>query len=82
MVIRGLGPDGAAAYLALRLLALREGPTALGSSYEEECTRSVEQVRHALQTDFGRHLPGASIGQDLVGMVRHLHAGTDDRSHP
>lgn len=70
MVIRGLGPDDAAAYLELRLLALRESPTAFGSSYEEECTRSVEQVRHALQTDFGQNLLGASIGQDLVGMAR------------
>lgn len=70
MVIRGLGPDDAAAYLELRLLALRESPTAFGSSYEEECTRSVEQVRHALHTDFGQNLLGASIGQDLVGMAR------------
>ncbi len=70
MVIRGLGPDDAAAYLALRLLALRESPTAFGTSYEEEVGRSLDEVRRALHTAFGWNLLGAFIGEALVGMAR------------
>ena len=70
MFIRRLGPDDAAAYLDLRLLALRESPTAFGSSYEEECTRSVDDVRRMLQAGGGGNLLGAFIDGFLVGMAR------------
>ncbi len=54
----------------MRLLALRESPTAFGSSYEEEQTRSVAEVTEALHAGLGQHLLGAAVGQALVGMAR------------
>ncbi len=70
MLIRRLGPEDAATYLDLRLLALRESPTAFGSSYEEECTRTTEHVSCMLQADSGRHLLGAFVDGVLVAMAR------------
>ncbi len=70
MFIRRLDPDAASAYLALRLLALRESPTAFGTSYEEEVGLSLDEVRRALDTAFGWNLLGAFMGEALVGMAR------------
>ena len=69
MTIRPLTASDAAAFQALRLYALRESPTAFGSSHEEECDRPLEAVAASLAPGSGRHLFGAFVEGDLVGMV-------------
>lgn len=69
MHIRRLTPADATAFQALRLAALKDTPSAFGSSYEEEkdFPASVIEGRLAEKSDRGPF--GAFEGETLVGLV-------------
>lgn len=69
MLIRRLVPTDAAAYQALRLAALRECPSAFGSSYEEERDTPLATIEGHLAPDSGRNRFGAFEGPELVGVI-------------
>jgi ribosomal protein S18 acetylase RimI-like enzyme len=69
MLIRHLVPSDAAAYQSLRLAALRESPSAFGSSYEEECDSPLATVEAYLDPNADRCKFGAFDGDDLVGII-------------
>lgn len=68
MHIRALVEEDAAAYLDLRLFALRESPSSFGSSYEEEKDRTLTQARAFLANTGERVTFGAFEGAALVGL--------------
>ncbi len=67
--LRRLLPTDAAAFQALRLQALRECPSAFGSSYEEECDTPLATIESNLARGSGRNLFGAFAGDELVGLI-------------
>lgn len=69
MHIRRLTPEDATLFQAFRLAALKNAPTAFGSSYEEEVAfpASVIEGRLAVKTDRGPF--GAFHGDELIGLV-------------
>jgi ribosomal protein S18 acetylase RimI-like enzyme len=69
MEIVRLVPADARRYQELRLLALRESPTAFSYSYDEECETPMEEIAEFLATEPGRAVFGAVIDDRLVGMV-------------
>jgi ribosomal protein S18 acetylase RimI-like enzyme len=69
MEIQQLTAADAATYQALRLFALRESPTAFGSSYGEEVDRPLSVVAQRL-ADTDNHIFGAySDEEQLVGVA-------------
>jgi ribosomal protein S18 acetylase RimI-like enzyme len=69
MHLRRLAADDSAAFQALRLLGLRESPASFGSSFEEECNRTNEQVATLIAGSDERIFFGAFIEGDLIGVV-------------
>jgi RimJ/RimL family protein N-acetyltransferase len=69
MLIRRLIASDAAPFQALRLLALRESPTAFGSSHEEEYATPLSIIEGYLAPDSGRNMFGAFVDGELIGMV-------------
>ena len=69
MHIRRLTPADATAFQALRLDALREAPSAFGSSYEEESEFSAAVVEGRLAPKQDRGPFGAFQNEELVGLV-------------
>jgi ribosomal protein S18 acetylase RimI-like enzyme len=70
MTIRTLSPADASAFHTLRLRALREEPQAFGSAYEDELTRTPEQIVARLQAgNPDSHVFGAFDGEELVGLA-------------
>ena len=67
--IRVLVSSDAGAYQALRLFALQESPTAFGSSHEEECDRTIEQVASLLSGSQERKFFGCFDSGSLIGVV-------------
>jgi GNAT superfamily N-acetyltransferase len=69
MAIRRLTSSDSTSYQALRLAALRDSPSAFGSSYEEEkdFPPSIIEGRLAVKPDGG--IFGAFEGTSLVGLV-------------
>ena len=69
MDIRRLNPADAERFHSFRLAALKEAPTAFGSSYEEELAfpASVIEGRLAVKSDRGPF--GAFQGGELIGLV-------------
>ena len=69
MHIRRLTPADATAFQAFRLDALKDAPSAFGSSYEEEkdFPASIIEGRLAEKTDRGPF--GAFEGESLIGLV-------------
>lgn len=69
MQIRQLTPDDAESYQNLRLFALRESPTAFGSSYAEMADRPLEMFAERLG-DERNHIFGAfTDDRQLVGIA-------------
>lgn len=72
MTIRRLERDDAAAFRAIRLQALRDSPTAFGSSHHEEAHQPLDRFATRLDsTDgvmLGAFAAGALVG--IVGVVR------------
>ena len=66
MLIRRLLPADAAQYQAVRLAALRETPSAFGSTYEAECETPLATIEGNLSQ---RNLFGAFERGELVGMI-------------
>lgn len=81
MHIRRLAPDDASVFQALRLVALKEFPSAFGSSYEEEKDFSATEIesRLALKPDCGRF--GAFEAEILVGLVALGRESKHKRAH-
>ena len=69
MLVRPLTPDDAREFQSLRLLGLRECPTAFASSFEEECGVALPSVAECLGLRNDRAVFGAFDGHDLVGLV-------------
>src|ERR1022692_5296190 len=69
MHIRRLVSSDAGAYQVLRLQALRDSPTAFGSSYEEECDTPIDMVAAFLAGGSDRNMFGAFVEEQLVGMI-------------
>ena len=69
MLIRRLMPCDAAAYLALRLAALCDCPTAFSSSFEEERDTTLATIEGYFAADSGRNFFGAFEADQLVGMI-------------
>ena len=69
MHIRELGVDDARAFQALRLVALRECPSAFASSYEEERETPIAVVAERLVATPDRCVLGAWVSSELVGLL-------------
>jgi heme-degrading monooxygenase HmoA/ribosomal protein S18 acetylase RimI-like enzyme len=71
IVIREIKQTEAGPFWSLRLEALRNHPTAFGSSYEEAKDTSLEGVRERLSSNEGQFVLGAysDDGSRLIGMV-------------
>lgn len=83
MEIRFLNSQNVAAYRVLRLQALRESPTAFGSSYEQEVCLSLTDFAARVRPDdevsgiFGAF----DEGKHLIGMLGFLRESRPKRSH-
>ena len=71
-LIRRLTPADAAPR-QLRLNALRETPEAFGSSYEEEHTLTLDDIRAWVATDIENAMFGVFIDGALTGMAGRQH---------
>jgi ribosomal protein S18 acetylase RimI-like enzyme len=69
MHIRRLTPADASAFQALRLVALKEEPSAFGSSYEEEKDFPASKIEDRLAVKPDRGPFGAFENDTLVGVV-------------
>ena len=69
MIIQALNDDHASAFLTLRLFGLRESPASFGSSYEEEHSRTNQQIVAHLVGSLDRKFLGCFNGAELVGVV-------------
>jgi GNAT superfamily N-acetyltransferase len=69
MIIQALNDDHASAFQALRLFGLRESPTSFGSSYEEEHSRTDQQILTHLVGSLERKFLGCFNDTGLVGVV-------------
>jgi RimJ/RimL family protein N-acetyltransferase len=69
MIVRKLTSADATAFQSLRLLGLRECPTAFASSYEEECDLELPVVADRLAPRDDRAVFGAFQELELVGLV-------------
>jgi ribosomal protein S18 acetylase RimI-like enzyme len=69
MIVRTLTPADAAAFQSLRLLGLRECPTAFASSFDEECDYTLPAVAERLAPLDDRAVFGAFEGNELGGLL-------------
>jgi RimJ/RimL family protein N-acetyltransferase len=69
ITIRRLRAEDAAAFRTIRLEALRDSPTAFGSSHHEEAARPLEWFAAELAPEGPRAMFGAFLEERLVGIV-------------
>jgi len=69
MAIRRLIPSDSSSFQALRLAALRDVPSAFGSSYEEEKDVSASILESRLETKADRGVFGAFEDASVIGLV-------------
>lgn len=69
ILVRKLAPDDVPAYRELRLLGLKESPTAFGSSYEQESVQPPEYFEGRIACSAERLALGAFDGDRLIGVV-------------
>lgn len=69
MEIRQLTAADAETYQALRLVALKESPTAFGSSYTEEADRPLDVVAKRFADEYNHVFGAFTRDGELVGMV-------------
>ena len=69
MIVRTLNGEDASAFQALRLFALRESPTSFGSSYEEEYSRTNQQIVTHLAGSPERKFVGCFDDVELLAVV-------------
>jgi ribosomal protein S18 acetylase RimI-like enzyme len=83
MEIRQLGPADARAYQNLRLLALQESPTAFSASYDDEASRSMEEVSARLvpAKDGSICMFGIFDQAELAGFLAVLHPQREKLRH-
>ena len=62
LLIRRLVPLDAAAYQALRLMALHDAPTAFSATYAGECDTPLVTIAHQMAPESGRNRFGAFDG--------------------
>ncbi|WP_416172443.1 GNAT family N-acetyltransferase [Achromobacter ruhlandii] len=68
-LVRRLAPEDAPALRQLRLDALRETPEAFGSSYEEEHTLTLEDIRGWIAPADDSAMFGVFAGDALAGII-------------
>ena len=76
--IRRLMPADAPLFREIRLEALQQAPEAFGSSYEQECSQSLQQFEQVLAN---ADVFGAFRGADLLGMAGYRTQAGDKRAH-
>src|SRR5487761_1318477 len=83
MQIRPLDPTDAQAYQELRLLALRESPTAFSASHADEAGRSMEEVaaRITPAADGSIRMLGIFVRDELAGFVAVIHPQREKLRH-
>ncbi len=69
MNIRKLKPQDAASFQRLRLLGLRDEPSAFASSHEEEQDRPLSAIEAQLAPSLDHAIFGAFANDELVGVV-------------
>lgn len=69
MEIRALNEGDVGTFQALRLSALRDRPSAFGSSFDEECDIPIEAISERIAGTPGRCLFGAFDQSDLAGCI-------------
>ena len=70
MIVRRLTPADAPEFRRLRLKALRESPTAFGSTYAEEARRPLAAFKTRLEARADNWVFGSLHGQQLIGVLR------------
>jgi ribosomal protein S18 acetylase RimI-like enzyme len=83
MIVRQLNYLDAAAYQALRLLALQESPSAFGASYAEEAARTPTEIaRRVTPTEDGATCTfGAFVGDELAGIMAFVRERSEKVRH-
>jgi ribosomal protein S18 acetylase RimI-like enzyme len=81
LLIRRLSPADASAYRRLRLLALKESPTAFGSSYGEEVNLPLTVFTRKLKIASTNWVFGAFEGERLIGILRLVREDGKKESH-
>ncbi|MDB0526861.1 GNAT family N-acetyltransferase [Ralstonia solanacearum] len=69
IMIRPLGEDDAPAFKALRLKAIQDSPSAVQPTYEEEATRTLDDMRSRVRATEHEIVFGAFRGDALVGVT-------------
>ena len=69
MHYRPLTPDDAPAFVALRLAGLQDHPEAFASSYEEESSTPLTEIRPRLEAGARQVVVGAFDGPSLIGVA-------------
>ena len=67
--IRLLHAADAAAFKKLRLQAINDSPSAIWPTYEEEASRTIEEVQARILTTDTQSVVGAFIDEELVGIA-------------
>lgn len=82
MTIRPITIDDAKSYWELRLRALKEHPEAFGSSYEESCKKTADEVKQRMQNTPENFILGVfDTEEKLIGMAGFLRESHSKMKH-